>query len=282
MFQPAKKILTILFLGLSTTYSPAQWCTPSTLIPYAPSMPGITHVTLNTINRTSAPNEHGNGNNYTNTNLSTTLVPGSAYSISITHNIDASICPDMNLRVWIDYNQDYQLNDVGETVISVDHHPPGTYSGNFTVPLSALPGITRMRITAKMSNLGGHSLPDPCDIPADPLGYHGEMEDYTIQVATASQVQDISSGIHAIRVYPTPVTSDSRVSFYLDQPGHVTIELLNTEGIQMTEFSPSGLQTAGYHNFALEIPETRCNGFYFLKIFTEQTVAVLKLAAFRD
>src|SRR5260221_7603684 len=123
----------------------AQWCVPTSLIPYDANMPGITNVTVGTINRTSAADEHYPNNNYTLTGLSTNLTAGATYTISITHTVDASICPDMNLRVWIDYNHDLTLDGTGETAITVDHHAPGTFTGTFTVPASATIGVTRMR-----------------------------------------------------------------------------------------------------------------------------------------
>jgi hypothetical protein len=196
----------------------AQWCVPTTIIPYAPSMPGITHVVIGTIDRTSSDLENYPNNSYVNTGLSTDLEIGNTYSVSITHTIDGTICPDMNLRVWVDYNLDYSLEDAGETVISVNHHAPGTYTGTFTVPATAVPGTTRMRITAKMSDIGGHTLPTPCDMPnPDPLGYHGETEDYSVNIINATGIHNAPSSYSALSVFPTVITD------------HVTISIPSTE-----------------------------------------------------
>lgn len=207
----------------------AQWCVPTTLVPYSTNMPGITHVIVGTIDRTSADLENYPYNSYVNTGMSTDLYMGSTYTISITHTIDGTICPDMNLRVWLDYNMDYSFDDVGETVISVDHHAPGTYTGSFTVPATAVAGMTRMRITAKMSNLGGHTLPTPCDFPnPDPLGYHGEDEDYTINLISTTGISIPGRDEMSLSVYPNVITDHAAVSFM--SRNNATIKLCNVTG----------------------------------------------------
>jgi len=206
----------------------AQWCIPTTIIPYAPTMPGITHVIVGTIDRVSSDLEHYPNNSYVNTALSTDLEIGGTYSISITHTIDASICPDMNLRVWVDYNLDYSLDDAGETAVSVNHHAPGTYTGTFTVPATAVPGTTVMRVTAKMSDLGGHTLPTPCDMPnPDPLGYHGETEDYTVNLVQPTGISNPQSP-KPFSVFPSVITDHATIS--INAVDITTLKLCNTIG----------------------------------------------------
>src|ERR1041385_2942093 len=174
-----KKLFTLLSAcAISIFNASAQWCTP-VVQPYGPTTPGITNFTLNDINRNSAAIENPD-DGYVLTGLSTTLQRGQTYTISITHTVDFYFCPDMNLRVWLDYNDNGTLDDAGETILTTDHHAAGTYTATFTVPATAHVGVTRLRATAKMSNLGGHTPPTPCNFPLDPVGYHGEVEDYTI------------------------------------------------------------------------------------------------------
>jgi len=102
-----KKILLLVLVNFSIISVYSQWCVPTTVLPYSIDMPGITHVVFNTIDRISSDLEDYPNNNYTNTGLSTSVVRGMTYSFSMTYTIDPSICPDMNLRVWIDYNHNY-------------------------------------------------------------------------------------------------------------------------------------------------------------------------------
>lgn len=165
----------------------AQWCVPTTAIPYATTMPGVTQFTLNTVDRASTDIENYPNNSYVNSGLTTTLEKGATYAVTIGFTIDDVIFPGshMNLRVWVDLNHDGQLDDAGETLLSVNEQSGPTFTGNITVPTSALTGDTRLRVTAKMCGHTGHSLPTPCDLPADPLGYHGELEDYTVEIVEA-------------------------------------------------------------------------------------------------
>lgn len=224
----------------------AQWCVPNSIIPYNANMPGITHVVLGSIDRTSSDLENYPNNSYVLTGLSVDLIPGNTYNVSVTHTIDASICPDMNIRVWIDYNVDYSFDDAGETVISVDHHAAGTYSGSFTVPATAAPGATRLRITAKMSNLGGHTLPTPCDIPADPLGYHGEMEDYAVNIVNTTGIQANKSESSLFTVYPTVVSGHAAISFSLNEKQQTSLTIYNSTGQSVwnedVDFTSAGRQ----------------------------------------
>jgi len=200
------------FYCLASSALFAQWCVPTTLIPYSPAMPGITHVIVGSIDRVSSDLENYPNNSYVNTGMSTDLVIGNTYTISITHTIDGTICPDMNLRVWLDYNLDYSFDDAGETVVSVDHHGPGTWTGTFTIPSTVSPETTRMRVTAKMSNLGGHTLPTPCDMPnPDPLGYHGEMEDYTVNLISTTGIPNLQPNVFS--VIPSVITDHATITF---------------------------------------------------------------------
>ena len=222
--------ITVCLLGLSAVTATAQWCVPNTITPYSPNMPGITHVVIGSIDRSSADLENYPYNSYVNTGLSTDLIQGNTYSVSITHTIDGSICPDMNIRVWVDYNLDYSFDDVGETVISTDHHLPGTYTGTFTVPVTATPGISRMRVTAKMSNTGGHTLPTSCDFPADPLGYHGEIEDYTVNILNTTEINIPTANLADMSVFPSVLYDHATISFWMQSNASATIALYNAIG----------------------------------------------------
>jgi hypothetical protein len=268
-----KKSLPALFLMsvLMTEFVNAQWCTPTTAIPYNANMPGITHVAINTIDRTSTDLENYPSNSYVNTGLSTQLIKGVTYDISLSYTIDASICPDMNLRVWIDFNQDGQLDDVGETVISANNQLPPTYIGSFTVPPTATPGNTRMRITAKMSPSGGHTLPTPCDVPADPLGYHGEIEDYDVEIIEPTNIADVSQGAFlSVKTSPEKIN----FSFSLDESKMTSLQLLDMQGRIVEEFLNQQELSAGDYTFDCAI---KTGGIYFAVLVAGENKKVTRV-----
>jgi hypothetical protein len=193
-----KKIITFLLL-VGTGFAMetfGQYCMLPGEIPYSPQQPGITFFGLNTISRTSG-NSESSSSVVKVTGVSTTITPGQTYTISITHSEDAQFFPGArnNLRVWIDYNSNFSFLDAGETVLSADLVPPlTTYTLAFTVPAGIPPGTLTLRATAKMSSDAGHTIPTPCNVPADPIGYHGEIEDYLLVVEAADPGQEPLAG----------------------------------------------------------------------------------------
>ena len=254
----------------------AQWCT-FIAEPYDANMPGITHFKLNTIDRTSAALEDMN-NSFINTGLSTTLVKGQTYTIAITHNIDASICPDMNIRVWIDYNQNYMLNDAGETAITTDHHAPGTYTASFTVPTTAKTGTTRLRATVKMSDNGGHTLPTSCNNPADPIGYHGEVEDYIVVITDAAGIDEAKQKADlAFNVFPNPSQGKSVISYTLVESTQVNLEVYNVLGQKIATLVNNQQGAGTYTNTFDPGAQAAPGGIYIIRLSAGEQVLTQKL-----
>lgn len=242
----------------------AQYCVPTSAIPYAATMPGITHVVLNTIDRTSGDLEHYPNNNYTLTGLSTDLVKGQSYTMTIAFTIDAQICPHMNLRVWIDLNEDGQLDDPGETLLSMDHQV-NSYTGTITIPASTPTGTTRMRVTAKMCSHGGHTLPTPCDQPHDILGYHGEIEDYTVNIVDAVGIQEPAApAIADLRVAPDPVSDAAFITYTLNGPGPLRIDVLDAAGRMVATLDDEAAPVVGEHRTLLDAHALGLKGGLYL------------------
>jgi len=263
------KLSISLFLLLSASSLYGQtYCNVNTATPYSANMPGITNFTLNTINRTSLAIENYPSNNYVNTGLSTNLKAGQSYAVSITHTKDAVMMPNVrnNIRIWIDLDQNGSWTDVGETILSVDFNAAGTYNGNITIPATAKTGATKMRVTIKMSSEGGHIDPSPCDIPADPLGYHGEIEDYNVNILAATGISEISN-FNSVEVYPNPVQDRINISFALSHKSELSIYLYNVVGEKIATLAQGQILSQGTHllNFSNNI-EHLSSGIYFLKL----------------
>lgn len=226
-------------------------------------MPGITFFSCNTITRSSADIENYPGNSYVSTGLSTTLQRGASYPVTLGFTIDQPISPHMNLRIWIDMNQDGQLDDPGETLLSVDHHAGPTYAGTITVPMGGTTGSTRMRVTAKMCSHGGHILPTPCDFPVDPLGYHGEIEDYTVLITDAVGVEERNL---VSRFMAVPDGASASVLFALSSAAPVRLELLDAHGRLLEATAPAELNQ-GEHRLRMALPAER--GLYLARLWVD-------------
>jgi hypothetical protein len=227
-----KKLLFLFALALFVCkdIQAQSYCNVTTANAYSIFMPGITNFTLNTIDRNSLDLECGgvSCNSYVLTGESTVLEAGKSYNFSITHTADTVYFPTLtnNIRIWIDFDQNGTLDDAGEEIVSMNYQDVGVTTGSFTVPADVTLGDTRMRVTIKMSQDGGHTIPTPCDLPKDPLGYHGEIEDYAVTFKAPTGINN-DKPFRATNIFPNPsegifeVQSSTKIS---------TIEITNLVG----------------------------------------------------
>ena len=107
----------------------------------------------------------------------TNLMQGTTYPISLTQ-INQWGYYNCSFYVFIDFNQDGIFNTSDEYFyIGPTSGITGgnTIYGNITIPASALPGTTRMRII--LIEGGGAGTPSPCA-----TYFYGETEDYTVSI----------------------------------------------------------------------------------------------------
>ncbi|NVO32615.1 M4 family metallopeptidase [Hymenobacter lapidiphilus] len=166
----------------------------------------IDYVKLGTITRTSG----ADAGYYNGTATSTTIAAGSSQTISFSAGF-ASTAYTENWRIYIDYNQDGDFSDAGETVVSGSSASSGTLSGTFTVPSSARSGATRMRVI-----LSDNAATTSCNNYS-----YGETEDYTVNItggtgltagggaSVAAQSASLGSTSleKAVTLYPNPAAS---------------------------------------------------------------------------
>ena len=170
----------------------------------------IDYVKLGTIARTSS----ADGGYYNGTASSTSVAAGSSQTISFSAGF-ASTAYTEYWKVFIDYNQDGDFADAGETVVSGSSASTGTLTGTFTVPATAKNGATRMRVVmsdaSATTSCGSYS--------------YGETEDYTINitggaalapqgVATTTLGASLNSGVaeKAVSLFPNPSSDVLNIS----------------------------------------------------------------------
>ena len=103
--------------------------------------------------------------------------------IEIGENVDFTMIPgfdgqelEATTRIWVDMNQDGDF-DVSELVYDESGTSFGELTGSFTVPASAFPGSTRLRVQFAYQGYGSAGLPDVCGEFTS-----GEVEDYCIEL----------------------------------------------------------------------------------------------------
>ncbi|EMO55764.1 M4 family metalopeptidase thermolysin [Leptospira noguchii] len=140
----------------------------------------ITLVKLSEMERNS-----GNDCGYKdNTYLNQTIYKGLTYTIRLSSRGDSVINMPSRThkwRVWIDFNRDGVFNnyvDSPELVAegTISSYSGGTIQKTFTIPIDALTGNTRMRVSMKAAT-GGETYPRP-----DETFIQGEVEDYTVTI----------------------------------------------------------------------------------------------------
>ena len=135
----------------------------------------ITNVTFAGIN-----NSTGGGSGYDDYTSGTaaSVNKGQSYSLSVTILADYAEF----VRVWIDWNHDYDFADAGEEYVIVSNTSSnGPHTVSVSVPLGSTIGTTRMRVSLRA--LG---------IPtSNGTWTFGEVEDYSVDIAAAIGQTDL-------------------------------------------------------------------------------------------
>ncbi len=173
-----------------------DYCESSSGFPWHDWIEGVQ---LNTINNVSSKTTYSDY-----TNISTTLLSGSTYDITLTTGYSWTTF-DEYWKVWIDYNQNGVFEEPAELVYSEILEAPsnGTENasvvGSITIPSNAPAGSTRMRVSMNRDNYSG-----PCEL----FGF-GEVEDYTIIIPGSINGGSSSAFIGTpanVKLFPNPAT----------------------------------------------------------------------------
>jgi bacillolysin len=183
----------------------------------------IDYVKLGSIARTST----ADGGYYDGTALSTSVAAGSSQTINFSVAFAGSAYTEY-WKIFIDYNQDGDFADSGETIVSGSSSSAGTLSSTFTVPASAKTGKTRLRVV-----LSDASATTSCGSYS-----YGETEDYSISItggaaiAAAQGITGATAVLDAgaeLGLYPNPATDALHLSLS-SGAALQTVEVLDVRG----------------------------------------------------
>jgi len=132
------------------------------------SMEWIAGVQVGSMNNTSG------AAGYTDfTSITCDLISGDTVNVVLTPGFNGGPWTEY-WTIWIDYNDDHDFDDAGESVFS--GASTSVVSGSFTVA-SGIEKVTRMRVSMKYA-----AYPTPCETFT-----YGEVEDYTADVSGGGQ-----------------------------------------------------------------------------------------------
>jgi hypothetical protein len=161
-------------------------------------------------------NNSGNNGGYGNfTGMSLNLVIGNTYSVALTPGFDSYVFNE-HWRLWIDLNGDGDFMDDGEVLFS-SPGAPSTVNGTISIPATAIPGPTRMRIGMRHG-----TYPNSCGNFA-----YGEVEDYGVFLSSVAALAGNGAAWQApgsspietgetrleMTVYPNPAIDVVRLKF---------------------------------------------------------------------
>ena len=175
-----KLILFLLFVATSLPLSvDAQYCTTGLYSTACSSGDYIDKVVFGSINNVGS-GCNGNPDNYIYySSMSTSVLVGNSYTITLASGSSWS----QHFGVWIDFNQDGDFDDAGEFVFyTTGSKPPAgsDVNGTITIPNTAVPGTTRMRVRCTYSS-SGFTANQSCTQHT-----WGECEDYNIVIIPPS------------------------------------------------------------------------------------------------
>jgi len=162
----------------------------------------ITLVNFAGINNTTAATAYTGNSHEFFLSQTANVTSGQSYDITLKGNTGGNYAS--NFAVFIDWNQNGNLNDPGEVyaVTQTITNSTGTDAlqavHTITVPTTALSGNTRMRVK---KIYGTTDLTDPCE-GSD----YGQAEDYTVNVTSSLSVNDVAKKDSNLKIYPNPVS----------------------------------------------------------------------------
>lgn len=153
----------------------------------------IGRVQFGTINNPST-----GGTGYTNfTAISTNVTRGSSYTITVTPTWTGTVYSE-GYAVFIDWNQDGDFSDSGETAWTRSATTTTPVSGTITIPATATLGATRMRVSMRYN-----AIPAACG-----SFNYGQVEDYTVNIVSAARMDENGTPAVSFNIYPNPVKGE--------------------------------------------------------------------------
>ncbi|AEA43584.1 GEVED domain-containing protein [Fluviicola taffensis] len=182
----------------------------------------IQNVSLATINNQSTCN------NYTSYNIGTTLTKGQLYSITITPQITGqapgSAYTGDEIAAWIDFNGDFDFDDVGERIAFVSITAGASLVFNFTVPQNATSGSVKMRVRISYNaTQGGEGPINPCGNTN-----YGEVEDYNIILSNPLGLEQ--NYLDVVSIYPNPANDEVTIDLAGLEAETISVELMDMTG----------------------------------------------------
>ena len=230
----------------------AASCTPTTTQGAPGSGIGITRVTMANIDVVSSYQElEGDYVDHTNTQL-ISVNEGASYPITIENFIGGN---NEDVAVFIDYNNNGDFTDAGETVFT--SNGATSHSGTINIPSSGVTTGTHLRMRV-ISDFANNTISGPCYNPQ-----YGQTEDYALEINDTLGNDEFA--VNSISIYPNPTSDFLNVNGMKED---TRANIYNLSGqLVMTDFVKTANSRINVSNLT--------SGIYFLNI-NNNTVRFIK------
>ena len=214
-----------------------------------------TLVNFNTINNATANSA------YTDyTSIKTTVKRGESHSLTV--NVNTNGFNKVQVKAWIDWNQDCVFNTSDEeydlgSVTNNNDVPSSNSPLSITIPNSAVLGDLTMRISVRQTDFINTVYPTSCM-----TNVNGEVEDYTLTIEDdVASVEDFA--FNGFNLYPNPTKGEFTLKLELINTDKVSLQLFDVRGRLIGEKNYLNTNT----NFSEKISFNNAKaGLYLLKI----------------
>lgn len=225
-------------LPFSLTLNPATQCYCTPTYSNGGSTDNIVNVVLGTLTNATTGNPSPYYTNYASQQPTPIAIPnltvGQPYTLSLTFGSDGS----QYNGVWIDFNQDGTFGTNEFFTSNSNAGSNGTANVTLNIPLTALPGNTRMRIRG-----GDDSQPTSSQSCGASNSSYGEAEDYLVNIVSLSPCPTPTAQPTSLTF--TPLASTVSGSFTASSPTVDKYLIVRTPGAAALNTSPvNGVQYA--------------------------------------
>jgi hypothetical protein len=177
----------------------------------------------------------GNNNGYTGPiETQTELLTGANYSFTMSPGFAGQPLPEYT-RIWLDGNQNGQFES-SELVYDQGAASVGALTASFTVPMTAMAGLSRIRVQMAYQGYGAAALPNNCGSYQS-----GETEDYCVTIAASNVSLEAFEQI-SIQLYPNP--SNGMVYLTSNSTEEFQIQVVSVSGQVVKEQTMLGTLTS--------------------------------------
>lgn len=176
-------------------------------------------------------------------------------------------------RAWIDLNQDGDFEDALEEIIHPNNCSNGKYTDNIYIPSNAKNGKTVLRVSyQQMASFEANEVQECCE-----TFEHGEVEDYEVDIQSATQIDEDIHRDSKLTVYPNPSSGAFQIQLTLKKISDINILIFNSLGESVYK------KTINHKQDLKDILDisNQMSGSYFLKIETEYDSFYEKLILLR-